>query len=140
MMPYHLGLLANAQGHAGQIDAGLTTVEEALDMMQKNQEHWCEAELYRIKGELLRQHARGKRNKKEREAEAEACFLEALEVVQRQGAKSWELRVTLSLSRLWQSQGKQKQARQHLTRIYNWFSQGFETADLREANTLLGEL
>ena len=140
MMPYHLGLLANAQRHAGQIDSGLTTMEEALGMMQKNAEHWCEAELYRIKGELLRQKAHGKRNKTAREAEAEAYFQRAITVARRQGARAWQLRATLSLSQLWQTQDKHKQARQRLSRIYNWFSEGFDTADLQDAKALLAEL
>jgi len=72
--------------------------------------------------------------------EAEACFRQALEVARRQGAKSWELRAALSLSRLWQRQGKPAEARQLLSEIYAWFTEGFDTADLQEARTLLVEL
>lgn len=113
---------------------------EALVIIQKNKGRWCEAELYRIKGELLRRKARSTKKKTAREAEAEASFQTAITVARCQGAKSRELRTTLSLSRLWQAQDKHKHARQRLSRIYNWFSQGFDTADLQEAKALLAEL
>ena len=74
------------------------------------------------------------------EVEAEACFQKALEVARRQEAKSWELRATMSLGRLWQQQGKPGEARQLLTEVYTWFTEGFDTADLREARTLLTAL
>ena len=74
------------------------------------------------------------------EAEAEACFLKAIEIAQRQQAKSLELRAVMSLSRLWQSQGKKEEAHRVLSDIYNWFTEGFDTKDLQEAKTLLAEL
>jgi predicted ATPase len=74
------------------------------------------------------------------ESEAEGYFLKAIEIARRQQAKSWELRATTSLARLWQRQGKQKEARQMLSEIYNWFTEGFDTADLKEARALLEEL
>jgi len=74
------------------------------------------------------------------ESEAEECFLKAIEVARRQQAKSLELRAVMSLSRLWQQQGKQAEARQMLAEIYNWFTEGFDTVDLQEAKTLLEEL
>jgi predicted ATPase len=74
------------------------------------------------------------------EAEAEACFLKAIEIAQRQQAKSLELRAAMSLSRLWQSQGKKEEARQMLTEVYGWFTEGFDTKDLQEAKMLLEEL
>ena len=74
------------------------------------------------------------------EAEAEACFLKAIEVARRQSAKSWELRATVSLTRVWQSQGKRKEAHKLLSEIYDWFTEGFDTKDLQEAKALLGEL
>src|SRR5262249_48893056 len=74
------------------------------------------------------------------EAEAEACFHKAIEVARRQSAKSWELRAVMSLSRLWQSQGKKKEAHRMLAEIYGWFTEGFDTKDLQEAKALLAEL
>ncbi|MGH7965356.1 MAG: hypothetical protein ACRERD_26690 [Candidatus Binatia bacterium] len=80
------------------------------------------------------------RSRAEAEAEAEECFHKAIEISRRQGAKSLELRAVMSLARLWQSQGKRKEARERLAEIYNWFTEGFDTADLREAKALLEEL
>ena len=95
---------------------------------------WCEAELYRLRGELLLQHAVAQPE------EAEACFQLALAVARRQQAKSLELRAAMSLSRLWQRQGKRDKARQLLAEIYDWFTEGFDTADLQEAKVVLEEL
>jgi predicted ATPase len=97
-------------------------------------ERWWEAELYRLKGELLSPSSM------ENWAEAETCFRQAIDVARRQQAKSLELRAAMSLSRLWQQQGKRAEARQLLAPIYNWFTEGFETADLQEAKALLAEL
>jgi predicted ATPase len=111
--------------------------------VDKTGERWYEAELYRLKGELLlaqeskSQKANGKSQKSE---EAEDCFLKAIEIAQRQQAKSLELRAVMSLSRLWQQQGKYHEARNTLSDIYNWFTEGFDTKDLQEAKTLLAEL
>jgi predicted ATPase len=92
------------------------------------------AELYRLKGELLLlQNASGA-------AEAESCFREAIEIAQRQRAKSWELRATMSLARLLASQGHRDEARTMLAEIYNWFTEGFDTADLKDAKALLEAL
>jgi predicted ATPase len=93
---------------------------------------YCEAELYRLKGMLL-QAVEGS-------GEAEACFLQALDVARRQQAKSWELRAATSLARLWQQQGKRAEAHELLAPIYSWFTEGFDTADLRDARTLLSAL
>ena len=102
-------------------------------LMEKTGERYYEAELYRLKGELML--TRGGDG-----AEAEACFHRAIDVARRQQAKSWELRATVSLSRLWQNQGKVEEARQMLQEIYDWFTEGFDTKDLQEARTLLEEL
>ena len=91
-------------------------------------------EVYRLKGELLLRQAIPD------EAQAETCFHQALDMARRQQAKSWELRAAMSLSRLWQRQGKRDEARQLLTAIYGWFTEGFETADLQDAQPLLHEL
>src|SRR5207247_8273292 len=93
-----------------------------------------EAEVYRIKGELLLQQAIPDA------PQAEACFQQALDVACRQQAKSWELRAAISLSRLWQCQGKRAAARELLAPIYGWFTEGFDTADLQEAKALLEAL
>jgi predicted ATPase len=105
-------------------------------MVDRTDEHFYEAELYRIKGELTLQ-SNLLRSKVE---EAEACFLKAINITQKQQAKSLELRATMSLARLWQSQGKTTEAHQMLSEVYNWFTEGFDTKDLQEAKALLAEL
>jgi TOMM system kinase/cyclase fusion protein len=134
LLPAFLSLLAEAYGNVGHAEAGVPVVDEALAIMNQSDERLREAELYRIKGELLlavptAQHA-----------EAETCFRHAITTARQQQAKFWELRATLRLSRLWQQQGKQEAARQLLAEIYGWFTEGFDTADLQEAKVLLEEL
>ena len=113
-------------------------------MMDHTGECVHEAELYRLKGELTLQKFQVPGAKvqgsKSPEAEAEECFLQAIEVARKQQAKSWELRAVMSLSRLWQQQGKKEEARQLLAEIYGWFTEGFDTKDLQEAKVLLEEL
>ena len=163
--PYYLALLAEAYGRGGQAGEGLTVVGEALAIVDKNEERWWEAELYRLKGELTltqssvqslgssvptKQKAKSKRQKAkitdprppipDPHAEAEACFLKAIEIACKQQAKSLELRAVMSLGRLWQQQGKKEEARQMLAEIYKWFTEGFDTKDLQEAKALLDEL
>ena len=141
--PYFLALLAEAYGQAGQADEGLHTLAEALAVGQKTGERFYEAELYRLKGELLLQsggwesESLGFTYRHPHAAEAEACFLQAIEVARHQQAKSLELRATMSLARLWQQQGKQAEARALLAPIYAWFTEGFDTADLQEAKVML---
>ena len=111
---------------------------------------WWEAELHRLRGELLLQsgvqspeasvHTQHAALRMPHAAEAEACFQQALDIARRQQAKSLELRAAISLSRLWQQQGKRAEAYEMLTPIYGWFTEGFDTADLQEAKTLLEEL
>jgi len=132
--PYYLALLAEAFGKAGQADEGLSVLTEALAAVHKTEERLYEAELYRLKGELLLSLSA------ENQAEAEACFHKAIDIAQRQSAKSLELRAVMSLSRLLEMQGKTAEARQMLTEIYGWFTEGFDTADLQEAKALLEEL
>jgi predicted ATPase len=105
-----------------------------LSMVAKSEVHWWEAELYRFRGELPLQHA------VVQPEEAEACFQQALAAARRQQAKSLELRAAISLSRLWQRQGRRTEARKLLAPIYGWFTEGFDTADLQEAKALLEEL
>jgi predicted ATPase len=123
----------------GQVAEGLTAVAEGLTMVDKSGERYWEAELSRLKGELtLQSHVQGSRSKVEEEAEA--CFLKAVEIARKQQAKSLELRAVMSLSRLWQHQGKKAEARQLLAEIYGWFTEGFDTKDLEEARALLAAL
>jgi predicted ATPase len=132
--PYYLALLAEAHGKAGQANEGLRVLAEALTAVHTTGERQHEAELYRLKGELLlRQDVPDAQ-------EAESCFCQAVDVARQQQAKSFELRAAMSLSRLWQPQGKRAEARQLLEPIYGWFTEGFDTADLQEAKTLLEEL
>jgi predicted ATPase len=107
---------------------------EALAHVDTMGERQYAAEVYRLKGVLLLRQAIPD------EAQAETCFHQALEVARRQQAKAWELRAAMSLSRLWQRQGKRDEARQLLTAIYAWFTEGFETADLQDAQAWLHEL
>jgi DNA-binding winged helix-turn-helix (wHTH) protein/predicted ATPase len=139
-LPTYLGLLAEAYGKTGQAEEGLRALDEALGLVQQSSERCYEAELYRLKGELLRQTARGQGQKTEMESAAEDCFRRAIDVARQQRAKSLELRAVMSLSCLWQQQGKREDARQRLAEIYGWFTEGFETKDLQEAKALLQEL
>jgi predicted ATPase len=132
--PLCLVLLAEAAGYVGQIAEGLRLLDEALAVFEANGQGDLLAEAYRLQGAwLLRQATPDV-------VQAEACFQQALDVARRQQAKSWELRVAVSLSRLWQPQGKQAKARELLVPIYEWFTEGFDTADLQEAKALLKDL
>jgi predicted ATPase len=131
---YYLALLAETFAQAGQISKGLQALDEGLATVAKSRARWWEAELYRLRGELLLRQAAAQPE------EAEACFQQALAVAHRQQAKSWELRAAVSLSRLWQRQGKRSDALELLAPIYGWFTEGFDTADLQEAKALLEEL
>jgi class 3 adenylate cyclase/predicted ATPase len=132
--PLCLVLLAEAAGHAGQVDEGLRLLAEALTALDESRRGDLLAEAHRLQGELLLRHAVPEA------AQAEACFQQALTVARRQQAKSWELRAAMSLSRLWQCQGKRAEAYELLAPIYGWFTEGFDTADLQEAKDLLAEL
>jgi predicted ATPase/class 3 adenylate cyclase len=132
--PYYLALLAEAYEEAGQAEEGLTALAEALAAAHTTGERFCEAELARLTGEsLLAQSA-------EHHAAVETWFQQALDIARRQQAKSLELRTAMSLSRLWQRQGKCKEAHDLLAPIFGWFTEGFDTADLQEAQALLEEL
>ena len=141
-MAHFLALLAEASGLLGQPEGGLATLEEARTLLEKTGERYYEAELHRQRGELLLQReAKSHPAPDSREQhEAETCFQHALDVSRQQQAKSFELRAAMSLSRLWQRQGKRAQAHALLAPIYNWFTEGFDTADLQEAKALLDAL
>jgi predicted ATPase/DNA-binding winged helix-turn-helix (wHTH) protein len=144
--PYYLALLADAYGQAGQAEAGLQVLAEALTAVDNTGERFYEAELYRLKGELLcLQTATAGRPGRApgvspRLAEVEACVQQALDIARGQQAKWLELRAAMSLSRLWQPQGKRAEAREILVEVYGWFTEGFDTADLQKAKALLAEL
>ena len=129
-------LLAGAHLKSGQVSEGVTILEKALSAVEQTGERYSEAELYRLKGELLLMDGAA-------DAEVEQQYLTAIAIARQQGARSWELRATVSLCRLWHSQGsqgKRKEAHQILAEIYNWFTEGFDTLDLKEAKALLEEL
>jgi TOMM system kinase/cyclase fusion protein len=140
--PHFLTMLAEASGLLGQPEGGLAALDEALTMMEKTGEQYYEAELHRQRGELLLiLGAKSHPDQGSREQhEAETCFQRALGVARQQQAKSLELRAAMSLSRLWQRQGKHQEAYDLLAPIYGWFTEGFDTADLQEAKALLEEL
>jgi adenylate cyclase len=124
--------LAKAQAEAGQPEVGLTTLSEALAFVEQTDQRHSEAELYRLRAELLLMQSK--------DAEAEASLHKAIEVARRQQAKSWELRATTSLAYLWQKQGRTDEARWVLEEIHGWFTEGYDTPDLKEAKALLEEL
>jgi DNA-binding SARP family transcriptional activator/predicted ATPase len=130
-----LATLAEVYGKTGQVEEGLALLAEALVFANQGGERLWEADIYRLKGELLLK-AKAERRKASPES-PEDCFLEAIKIARAQQAKFLELRATMSLCRLWQKQGKREKARQMLVEIYNWFSEGFDTADLKEAKELL---
>ncbi len=172
----YLGLLADALCKAGRKAEGLETLDEALQTTNRTEERFIEAELYRVKGELLLGNSKSEEGQEAGndtetrflsqtvevasiteelhlltsklttsvsetdKSEAEACFHQAIATARKQNAKSFELRAVLSLARLWQAEGKQAEAHARLSQIYNWFTEGFETADLKAARALLDEL
>jgi len=157
LYPASLATLAEAYGKGGKPEEGLQMLPEALTVTSNTGQHHCEAELYRLKGELLLmqeskgQDSKGKNQKSKiktnsrhsalaSQGEAEECFLKAIGISQKQQAKSLELRASTSLARLWQQQGKRHEAHSMLSDIYGWFTEGFDTKDLQEAKALLDEL
>jgi predicted ATPase len=146
----YLALLAEAHWQQKHTKEGLSALAEALEFVHQTGERNYEAELYRIKGQLVLQSVGQSpesevtnslaSNVQSPESEAEDCFVRAIESAQKQQAKSLELRAATSLARLWQQQGKTEQAHKLLSEIYNWFTEGFATKDLQEAKTLLAEL
>jgi predicted ATPase len=133
--PYQLALLARALAEGGPDGEGLRCADEALALAASTGERFLEAELHRLRGEILLAGAAGPA----RAAAAEACFGRSLEVARRQGARSLELRALLSLAGLLRRQGRAAEARPLLAETYAWFTEGFETPDLRQARELLGE-
>jgi len=164
--PYYLALLAEAYGNVGRAEEGLSIVAEALAVADETGARFYEAELYRLKGQLTLQqlsvaseqwsehsrvgmaHPAGTVAEAKTvggahptgEQEAEICFLRAIDIAHTQQAKSLELRAATSLARLWQRQGKTEEAHRMLGEIYSWFTEGFDTKDVQEAQALLEAL
>ena len=132
LRPLHLGHLAAARASLGQADVGITLIEEAISTLEKTGERLFEAELHRLRGELS--ISLGKTD------QAETALLRALAVARGQQARMWELRAAVSLARLRRNQGRRAEARDLLAPVYGWFTEGFDTADLKEAKALLDEL
>ena len=131
-MPHHTALLARACDIAGQIDEALTALDDAMQIAGRTGEHWLDAELNRHKGQLLLRQGYS--------AAAEELYRKALSIAVEQEAKLWELRAAASLARLRRDQGRRAEARDLLAPVYGWFTEGFDTADLKEAQALLDEL
>jgi predicted ATPase len=132
--PLCLVLLAEGAGYAGQVNEGLHLLAEVLRALEESGRGDLLAEAYRLQGAFVLRRAVPDA------AQAEACFQQALTIARRQQAKSWELRAAMSLARLWQCQGKRAEAYALLAPVYGWFTEGFDTADLQEAQTLLSAL
>jgi predicted ATPase len=132
--PHWLALLAEGCGQLGQVDEGLEVLEQAFGFMEKYAERYYEAELYRLKGELLLHQS------PPLEQLAERCLHQAMDISRRQQTNLPQLRAGISLSRLWRQQGKHAAAHQLLAELYGWFTEGLHTVDLQEARTLLEDL
>jgi predicted ATPase len=131
-MPFCFMTLAEVYGQAGQPQEGLKRIAEAAELAEITKERWAVAEIHRMQGTLLLSM--------HEDAAAEDSYRRALEVARQQQAKSWELRAAMSMARLWRDQGKVQQARELLAPVYGWFTEGFDTLDLKEAKALLEEL
>jgi predicted ATPase len=131
-MPYHIALLVKACEIAGQIEAGLTLLDNALQIVERTGERWPEAELNRHKGQLLLRQGHTEA--------AEELYRKALGIAVEQEAKLWELRAAASLARLRRDQGRRAEGRDLLSPVYGWFTEGFDTHDLKDAKALLDEL
>jgi predicted ATPase len=126
--------LARARAELGQVGEAWNHIDEAMMAAEKTQEKWVEAEIHRTAGEIAFLSPEAD------EAKAGACFERALVVAREQKAKSWELRTAMSLARLWRDQGKRQAAHDLLASVYGWFTEGFDTLDLKEAKALLETL
>jgi predicted ATPase len=132
--PWHLSNLASAHAKLGQFDDAWRCIGEAMTTVETTNERWFEADIHRIAGEIALM------SPEPDAAKAEAYFDHALAVARKQQAKSWELRAAMSMARLWRDQGKREEARDLLAPVCGWFTEGFDTLDLKEAKALLDEL
>jgi predicted ATPase len=133
-VPYYLSLIAEVYGDLAQVEAGLDALKEGLEVMERTGEDWWKAEMYRCTGSMLLLHTTPD------VTQAEICFEQALATAHQQQGRSFELRAAIDLAQLWQRQGKHDKACRLLTPVYAWFSEGFDTADLKDARSLLDEL
>ena len=131
-MPHYIALLAGACEIAGQVEEALTLLDDALQIVERTGERWFAAELNRHKGQLLLRQGHSEA--------AEELYRKALSIAEEQEAKLWELRAAVSLARLCRDQGRRAEARDLLAPVYGWFTEGFDTPDLKEAKALLDEL
>ena len=134
IVPTHLSSLARAYAELGQFDDAWRCIDEATTAVETTKERWFEAEVNRVAGEIAL------KSPEPDVAKAEAYFDRALAVARQQQAKSWELRAAMSMARLWRDQGKREEARDLLAPVYGWFTEGFDTLDLKEAKALLDEM
>ena len=133
-LPWYLSYLATAYIELGRFDDARRCIGEALAAVEATKEKWCDAEVNRIAGEIALKSPHPDA------AKAEPYFERALVIARQQQAKSWELRAAMSMARLWRDQGKPQQARELLAPVYGWFTEGFDTLDLKDAKALLEEL
>ena len=133
-VPYYLGMLGEAYTQAGRFEEAFAALNEALAVVDKNDDRFHEAELHRLKGELLLAATA------DQGVEAEVSFRRAIDIARRQQSKSWELRATMSLARLWQRQGRREEAQAALAAVYGSYTEGFTTPDLVDARALLESL
>jgi predicted ATPase len=132
-LPYYLGLLAHACGRAGWAEEGLAAVDEGMASARAHDERWWDAELQRLRGELLLASGAGAQA-------AEAAYLRAIEIAHTQQARALKLRAATSLARLWRAQRRDSDARRLLGEAYSWFTEGLDTPDLQAAQALLAQL
>jgi len=130
----YLAHLAIAYADIGQFDHAESCIGEAITAAEETKEKWFEAEIHRVKGEIALQ------SPERHAAKAQACFERSLEIARAQQTRSWELRTAMSLARLWRDQGRRTEAHDLLAPVYGWFTEGFDTLDLKEAKALLREL
>jgi predicted ATPase len=133
-LPWHLSSLASAHADLGQLDDARRCIREAMTMIETAKERVWEAEVNRVAGQIVLKLTEPDQVK------AQSYFEYALAIARQQQAKSWELRASMSLARLWRDQGKPQQARELLAPVYGWFTEGFDTLDLKEAKALLEQL
>jgi predicted ATPase len=133
-VPYYLGMLGETYAQAGRVEEAFAAFDEALAVVDKNDDRFQEAELHRLKGEVLLAASADQR------AEAEVCFQRAIDIARRQQSKAWELRATMSLARLWQRQGRREEAQTALAAAYGGYTEGFTTPDLVDARAMLESL
>jgi predicted ATPase len=133
-VPFFQGLLADIEAERQDLEQALTRINEALRLAQQTGEHWTDSYLHRIRGVILLKRDPANR------APAEEAFLTAIAIAQQQKARSFELRAAMSMARLWRDQGKRDEARDLLAPVYGWFTEGFDTRDLKDAKALLEEL